>query len=350
MSTTPAHPRPVALLLPGQGSQHERMAHGLYRRVAAFTEPLDEVLELLGAEGERVRRDWLAERPAVPLDDAARAQPLLFAVDYALSRMLTAWGVVPTALVGHSVGESVAAVLAGVIALPDAVGLLAERVALFAEAPPGGMLAVAAGPAQVAGYLTEDVVVGAVNAPQQVLLAGPDPALAEVAQRLRADGVMCMRAKATVGFHSPSLLPVCRLSSAGVAAVPLHAPRVALYSGRAGARLDAAGARQPLFWAMQPAEPVYFWAALDALLTSGRYLLVEAGPGQGLSALARRHPQVAAGHSGVLPLLGSRPRGPAEDPRRVERAVAALNAEGHDVRPAGLPSEITPVSPAGAPG
>ena len=329
-------PRPVVLLLPGQGSQHVRMAHGLYRQVPAFTEAFDEAVELLGPLGAEARDDWLAERPAVPLDDVARAQPLIFAVDYALSRMVISWGVRPAAVLGHSVGEAVGAVLTGVVSLADAARMLAERVELIAGAPPGGMLAVAASRESMAPYLTERVVVGAVNGPQQLLLAGPDPDLEQVTARLLDDGFTCMRARATSGFHSPSLAPICRQSVDSYRGIRLSAPHTPLISGYTAAPLTAETAADPSFWAMQPAEPVLFGPALDALLAGGRYLLLEAGPGQGLSALARRHPEVSSGNSADLALLGSRPRTPEDDRRNVLKAVRALVREGHPVEPVGL--------------
>ncbi|MFG2822906.1 acyltransferase domain-containing protein [Kitasatospora sp. NPDC048365] len=333
MTATPARPRPVALLLPGQGAQHARMAHGLYRTVPAFTDALDEVLDLLGPDGAAVRTDWLAEQPAVPLDDVRRAQPLLFAIDYALARTLHAWGVRPAAILGHSVGEAVGAVLAGVLPLADAVRLLAERIEAIADAPPGGMLAVAATAEAVIPYLTEQVVIGAINGPQQLLLAGPDPDLAVAEAELIASGITCMRARATSGFHSPSLRPACRRTLAGYDGVELRAPRTPLVSGYTAGELSAGSAVDPGFWAMQPAEPVLFGPALDALLARGPHLLVEAGPGQGLSALARRHPEVGGGRSAVVPLLGSRPRTPADDLQNLLRAARAIEAEGHPVSP-----------------
>ncbi|MFJ5927364.1 acyltransferase domain-containing protein [Kitasatospora sp. NPDC092948] len=333
-------PRPVALLLPGQGSQYPNMARGLYGQVPAFTEPFEEVLGLLGPLGEEALADWLAERPAVDIDHVSRAQPLIFAVNYALARMLTAWGLRPAAFVGHSAGEAVAAVLAGVMSLPDAARLLAERVELIADAPPGGMLAVAAAPEQLAPYLTAEVVVGAVNGPQQVLLAGPDPQLEQVAQRLRADGHTCMRAKAVSGFHSPSLADCCRRALPGFAGVRLAPPGIPVHSGRLGGELDPGNACDPVFWAMQPAEPVLFAPALDSLLRRRPYLLVEAGPGQGLTALARRHREVASGRSAVVPLLGTRAREPEADRLNVLRAVRALVEEGHPVLPLGLEQPV----------
>ncbi len=319
---------PVALLLPGQGTQAPGMAFGLYGTEPAFTAAADEVLDLLGAEGGRIRDDWAAEAPAVPLDDVTRAQPLLFTIDYALGRMLMDWGVRPAALLGHSAGEAAAAALAGVFTLPDAVALMAERVELIATAPPGGMLAVAATTEQVAPHLTDEVVVGAVNSTAQLLLAGPDPDLDQVAAALREAGHTCARAKATSGFHSPSLAGVCARQIPSFEAVVRSAPAIPVVSGYTAQPLTAERAADAAFWAMQPAEPVLFGPALDRLLADGPYLLVEAGPGQSLITLARRHPSVARGGSAVTALLDARSRGAERDRAQTLKAATALAGAG----------------------
>jgi [acyl-carrier-protein] S-malonyltransferase len=324
-------PRPVALLLPGQGAQHSGMAVGLYDREPAFTDALDEWFAALGAEGARVRSDWLSEDPRVPIDEATRAHPLLFGIEYAMGRMLQSWGVAIRALLGHSAGEYVAAVHAGVLSLTDAAGLLLERVAAFQTARPGGMLAVVATEEQVAPFLTDEVVVGAVNGPGQLLLAGPDPDLGAVEAALRAAEITCMPSKARRGFHSPSVVEACEATIPALSRVPLSAPRLELFSSHVPGLVDAVRARDPRFWAMIPAAPVLFGPGLDALLDRGDYLLIETGPGQGLAALARRHPRVIAGHSAVLALLGHKPGPPEADRKHLLRAVAGLVAEGYPV-------------------
>jgi [acyl-carrier-protein] S-malonyltransferase len=105
-------PRPVVLLFPGQGSQYPGMATGLYRREPVFTEAMDEVFDLMGPHAAAIRGDWLGHSALVHIDDVRRAQPLLFAVGYALGRMVHGWGVRPVALLGHSAGELVAGPLA----------------------------------------------------------------------------------------------------------------------------------------------------------------------------------------------------------------------------------------------
>ena len=339
--------RPIALLMPGQGAQHDGMAVGLYEREPAFTDAVDEFFVLLGREGAAIRSDWLSARPAVPVDEAIRAQPLLFGIGYAMGRMLQSWGVEPSVLLGHSAGEYVAAALAGVVSLEDAASLLLERVHLFQDAPLGGMLAVVATEEQVAPFLTEQVVIGAVNGPGQLLLAGPEPQLSGVRAALDRAEITCMPAKALRGFHSPSIVEACAASVPAFAGIRLGAPSIRIVSAARPGVLDRATAQDPRFWAMVPAAPVLFGPALDLLLSQGPHLLVETGPGQGLSVLARRHPEVLAKRSAVVSLLGHRPGPPEADRAAVLRAVDRLVAEGHRIS-ASVRERLTDAQPAAA--
>lgn len=322
--------RSIALLLPGQGAQHPGMAAGLYGVEPVFTATMDEIFHCYGALGDELRADWLSDSPSVPVDDLRRSQPLLFAVNVAMGRTVLDWGVRPVALLGHSVGEMSAAVLAGVFDLDDAVALMTERVARIAEAPPGGMLAVGAPAAELRGYLRGGVVVAAVNAPNQTLLAGQERPLERVHRALDAAGYTCLRAKTTSAFHSPAVAPACARTLPAFCAVPMSPPRIRLYSGYTADVLREDQATDPEFWCMQPAEPVLFAQALDRLLADHRLLLMEVGPSQGLTALARRHPDVVAKRSAVVPLLPGLV-GTDTDPAVVGAAAARLRAEGHDL-------------------
>ncbi|WP_210751207.1 acyltransferase domain-containing protein [Nocardiopsis alborubida] len=318
--TERALPSPVALLLPGQGAQHVRMAAGLHGEVPTFTEAVEEVFAAMGREGRALRSDWLSARPRVHIDHATRAQPLLFAVDYGLCRLLLGQGVRPAALLGHSMGEVVAAVVAGVFSLEDACALALDRVERVLRAPAGGMAAVSATPRELEPHLHSGVAVGGVNAPRQTVLAGPETGLDTVLGQLRERGFSLRRIPSLTGFHSPLLDEVLKGSEDLFEGVRTRAPEIPVYSGYTAALLTADQAGDPSFWAGQPAAPVMFWPALERLLADGPFTLVEAGPGQGLSQLARRHPAVRAGHSAVLSMLPARP-GTAEDDLRSVRTT-----------------------------
>lgn len=331
METSGTPPRPIALLFAGQGAQHPGMGRHLYGVEPHFTDAMDEVFALLGPEAPGLRDDWLAGR-ADGLDAAERAQPLLFALGYAMTCLVRGWGVRPAALLGHSVGEAVAAVAAGVVSLPDAVRLLSARTAAAQRTPPGGMLAVAASAGALAGRLPDGVCIGAVNGPAQVLLAGAREPLDEAERRLREQGVPCRRARAEQGFHSPLMEPAVAATLADHERTPLHPPSVRLYAASTGSPLGAAEAVDPRFWARQLAEPVLFGPALDRLLADGDFLLVDAGPGQSLLSLARRHPAVSSGRSTVVSVLPPAHATPDEARAALSAAARRIRSEGHALR------------------
>ncbi|GAA3564058.1 hypothetical protein GCM10022222_54830 [Amycolatopsis ultiminotia] len=319
--------KPVAFLLPGQGSQYPQMAAGLYRSEPVFTDAVDEIVALLGKDGELVRADWLTEapaRPSVPIDHVTRSQVLLFIVDYALSRQIMSWGIEPTILLGHSAGELVAAALSGIFELPDAVALLWDRVQRLADAPPGGMLAVAAKPGQVEPYLRDGVVIGIVNSPSQLVLAGPQAPLEEIAAALTAAGRTCRAVPATAAFHSPGLAPLAGEAVPLIDKLGPRPPRIPVHSGYTTRRLTAEEVADPRLWAAHPVEPVLFWPALETLLAEQDYRLVEAGPGQRLATVARRHPAVARGGSEVFAAAPARPSGPEADRAALRSLAEAL--------------------------
>ena len=303
----------VALLFPGQGAQHPRMAAGLYGRLDVFTDAMDEAFRQLGPEGARLRAEWLAPEPSPLYDDVTVAQPLLYAVGLALGRLVLSWGAEPVALLGHSVGELVAATLAGVLAAEDGFRLMRQRVHQFAGTPAGGMLAVAAPLAEVGDVLGDGVYLAAVNAHRQLLLAGRREDLDRAARVLLERGLVCRDARARQAFHSPVVDDAVTASLPDWQATPLHPPRLPVYSAYTQGPLTGRTACDPVFWARQAAEPVQFAPTLDRLLSDHACLLVEAGPGNSLSMLARRHRAVVRGASRVLPLLPDRPRGDDAD-------------------------------------
>ncbi|MFD7108144.1 acyltransferase domain-containing protein [Streptomyces celluloflavus] len=300
----------LALLLPGQGAQYPGMGTGLYRAEPEFAAVVDEVFDAMGRAGADLRADWLAAEPGLPMDHVTRSQPLLFALDYALGRLLLAQGLRPAVLLGHSIGEVAAATLAGVFDLGTAARMVQERVTLLSSAPVGGMAAVAAPREEIAPLLVPGVDIGAVNAPRQTILAGRDEPLRATVAALRAAGFTCAPVASLTPFHSAVLEPVVEPIRRRLGALPLTPPAVPVVSGYTAAPLTDEQAVDPAYWARHPVDPVLFWPALEDLMRRGDHLLVECGPGQSLVTLARRHPAVRSGRSRVLALLGPAGAGP----------------------------------------
>jgi phthiocerol/phenolphthiocerol synthesis type-I polyketide synthase E len=303
--TAPPGDAPVAFLLSGQGSQYTGMAGDLYRRQPLFRRELDRCAEILrpvladlvGDPLEPLlapRRSGDDEAPD-PLTDTALAQPLLVAVEHSLARLWRAWGVVPEALLGHSVGEWTAACLAGVIDLEAALPLVAERGRLVSELPTGSMIAVPLPEAELAkrieGVGDPDLALAGVNAPGLCAAAGPDGAIDALAAALQADGVAVRRLHTSHAFHSPMLDPAVEPFHQRVAACTLRPPRIPFFSNVTGTWITDEQATDPGYWARQLRSPVRFADAAAELLAEPRRALLEVGPGDALAKLVRRQPE-----------------------------------------------------------
>lgn len=307
------------------------MGAGLHGHDRVFTAVMDEFLDLLGADGAQLRALWLGGEPKGGIHDGINAQPLLLGVGYAVVRSLEHRGLRPSVLLGHSVGELCAATLAGVWDLSAAARILAARSRSLAEAPRGGMLAVAAAPGTVeplvpAECVRAGVAVGAVNGPAQTVLAGPETELARTRDVLAAKGMTAREVRSAQPFHSPSMAASARVFQEAIAAERLSAPDVPIVSSLTAEPVTDRQARDPGFWASQMTRPVLFWPALRMLDGEGPHTYVEAGPGKGLAAAARRLPTVVAGRSGVVSTLPTE-RGDAV--ATWEAALETLAASGH---------------------
>ncbi|MEV0124002.1 acyltransferase domain-containing protein [Streptomyces sp. NPDC050703] len=300
------------LLFSGVGDQYPGLGADLYRCVPAFRRELDRCLRPLAAEHGLDLRPVLFPREAGTADGAtprpdlaallerrerpqeihrtAVAQPLLFAVQYALAKTLAELGAEPTALAGYSVGEYVAACVAGVFSLPDALRLVAGRARLVETLPQGAMLAVTAGADEVAPHLAAGVFLAALNGPGQTVLSGTADAVEESARALTAHGVACRRLVTTHAFHSPLTGALAEPLEALLATMPAAAPRLPVLSNTTGTWLRADEATDPTYWARHLSRPIRFADQLAEVWRLPDPLLLELGPGQALSRLALTHP------------------------------------------------------------
>ncbi|MGI4739587.1 MAG: amino acid adenylation domain-containing protein [Janthinobacterium lividum] len=306
-------PGTVAFLFPGQGSQYVGMAQELHANEVAFRAAVDECAELLTSFLDLDIRELLysaatpdaAAQAAAYLQNTRYAQPALFVTEYALARLWQSWGVQPTALCGHSIGELVAACLAGVFTLPDALRLVAARGRLVSELPAGQMLAVRASAARVAELLPPTLDVAAVNGPKAVVVAGAAADIAAFAGLLATHTIPSRTLATSHAFHSRQLAPVVGAFQELVAQVSLAAPQLPIVSTLTGTWLTAAQATDPAYWATQLREPVQFAAALATLLAEPQPLLLEVGPGNTLTALAKLAGGAAVAALASLPAAGS---------------------------------------------
>lgn len=340
VSADDVRPRPVGFMFPGQGTQRPGMAQGLYRAFGGFRRRVDELCEAAAEQiGTDLRKVLFPES-----GDAAAAmarlqrteygQPALFVVEYSLARLLMDLGVQPTSFIGHSLGEYVAACLAGVFSAEDAVRLVATRGKLVQRVPGGIMLAVALGEEALAGYLAPGVDIAAVNGVNQCVVSGPAEAMERVAANLSAGGVRTRRLVTPHAFHSALLDPILDEFAAHVAAIPRHTPTVPYVSNLTGALADPDQVLQPSYWVSQLRRTVRFGPGVETLLSEPDRVLVEVGPGRVLSSLVRRHPARTPAHQ-VVTTLGE-PKDEASDVETLLTAVGNLWLTGVPVSWAGL--------------
>ncbi|MCX4237658.1 type I polyketide synthase [Streptomyces ortus] len=325
-------PRPVTFLLPGQGAQYPAMGRGWYEQLPVYRRTLDECAELLEPIlGFDLRdalhpdsRDRQDER--YDLRRTRLTQPALFAVEYALARQYLAWGISPTALIGHSIGEYVAATLAGVFHLPDALRVVAERGRLIDALPEGVMAAVMAGPEKLTPYLGDGVDLAAVNEPTVCTVAGGHDAMRAFTAKLTADGITHRKVATSHAFHSAMMQPAVEPLTRLLREVELRRPRIPFLSNLTGTWIRDEEATDPAYWGAHLRAPVRFADDVATALTQGDQIFVEVGPGHTLATFTRRHPARETG----LPVITSAARGkdPAADLTALTAALGRLWAVG----------------------
>ena len=310
--------RPLILLLPGVGDHYLGMAYDLYQTLEVFRKEVDRCARLLephlgmdireiiyprslswrqgrtkGIDLKKMlgRKSDETETPeAKRLNQTLCAQPALFTIEYALARLWEVLGVRPNAIVGHSMGEYVAACLAGVLSLEDALRLIATRAKLVHELPQGAMLAVTLPEHDLLPLLGESLSIALINGPTLCVVAGPVEAMAAFERLLNKKGVICRQVQNAHAFHSRMLDPIVVAFEAEVRKVPLNEPRVPFISNVTGTWITSAQATDPAYWARHANHSARFSDALHHLWQLQDSILLEAGPGQTLGVLAMQHP------------------------------------------------------------
>jgi acyl transferase domain-containing protein/acyl carrier protein len=285
--------RPVVFMFSGQGSQYVGMGRGLYETEPAFRDHVDACSEtlapLLGFDLREVldSTPGTLEASQARLSTTAVTQPALFVVEYALARLFMEWGVRPQAMIGHSIGEYVAACLAGVMGLEDALRLVAERGRLM-EVPGGAMLAVPMAERELGARLPAELSIAAVNGPARCAVSGPAPAVEALRLRLAQQGVAAQPIHAASAFHSAMMEPILGPFTEAVNGVALAGPTIPYVSNVTGTWMAAEDAVNPGYWARHVRQAVRFWDGLQEITREGDAVLLEVGPGHILASLARQ--------------------------------------------------------------
>ena len=264
---------------------------------------------------EAARRDEAAQA----LRRTAYTQPALFTIEYALARLWMQWGVEPAAMIGHSIGELVAACVAGVLTLEHALALVAARARAMDAMPPGSMLAVSLSESAAERYADGVVSLAAVNGPSACVLSGPSESVDRVAAELKERGVRVQLLATSHAFHSAMMDPAAEVLVAAARAIPFAVPQLPFVSNVTGAWIQPEAAVDSCYWGRQLRRTVRFADGLQELYRSSDYILLEVGPGRMLANLARQHPDA----DGRQQIFSSMPR-PAEGSSDLESLVSTL--------------------------
>lgn len=347
---------PVAFLFTGQGAQYPGMGQGLYETQSTFRETLDRCSEVLSGLLDLPLLDVMFDtsRRDSPLHQTEYTQVALFALEYSLAVMWRSWGVEPSFVAGHSVGECVAACVAGVIDLEAALKMVAVRGRLMQSLPAAGrMVVVMASEERVAAAVSSrssEVSIAAINGPRNVVISGATVAIDEIVDELTAEGIGTQPLRVSHAFHSPLMQPICKEFESVVDSFSLRTPRIPIVSNLTGLRVemrslpDRRSARRPgsedrrkqrasdlidmrssSYWSSHIRNTVRFADSIDTLRDAGVSIFVEMGPHPALIAMgAKCRPE-----DDCL-WLASLARG-ATDWTHINESVAELFVRGVDI-------------------
>ena len=285
---------PVVFLFPGGGTQYPGMGRGLLETFPTYREVLDRCLEsaraLVGFDPRAALfpADSSSSEAAHRLECPRVSLTTLFATELALAHQLMALGIRPAAMIGHSMGEYVAACLAGVFTVEQGMALVAKRGELFETLPPGAMLSVPLAEADLLPWLDADLSLGAINAPALCMVSGPDDAIGRLNERLAARGIECRRIPIRVAAHSAMLDPILGDFERFCRTISFQPPTIPFVSNLTGTWIESTQATDPRYWVNHLRQTVRFAAGMAELLSAPDRLFLEVGPGGTLTGLARQ--------------------------------------------------------------
>lgn len=286
----------ITFMFPGQGSQYPNMGKGLYQLDPVFREQVDICCEILKQHIDLDLRSLIYPEGTADIKQAEETlsqtrytQPAVFVIEYATAKMLCSWGIEPDAMIGHSIGEYVAAVLAEVMTLEDALMLVSARGRMIQALPGGTMLGIPLSENEIAPFLNNALSLAAVNAPEQCVVSGSYEEINLLKDKLGQMGVECRELHTSHAFHSGMMEPVIEPFKQLFTAIELHAPKKPFISCVTGTWITESQAVDPAYWAQHLRGTVLFSYGITEILKDASQILIETGPGQTLSKLARQN-------------------------------------------------------------
>jgi acyl transferase domain-containing protein/acyl carrier protein len=284
----------IIFLFPGQGAQYVNMGHDLYISEPYFRQQVDHCSEILKLHLGLDLRDILYPSPENTkhaeelIHQTWITQPALFTIEYSLAKLWISWGIQPQAMVGHSIGEYIAACLSGVFTLEDGLALVASRGKLMQGLPGGGMLSVPLTETEVLPLLSNDLSLAVINAPKMCVVAGPHAAVERLEAALTLRGVACRKLLTSHAFHSIMMEPILAEFTEVAKSVSLKEPKIPYLSNVTGGWITAEQATDPAYWSSHIRSTVRYAQNIEVFFKDAPILL-EVGPGQTLISLARQN-------------------------------------------------------------
>ncbi|WP_052360694.1 type I polyketide synthase [Oceanobacillus manasiensis] len=289
--TTSASKPNVYFLFPGQGSQYLGMARQLYESESRFKEELEACLQLVEKDGNTELRTLLLDLKdgdEEKLKGTDIAQIALFVVEYAMSRLLMSWGIRPSGMIGHSIGEYTAASLSGVLSLEEAIRLVMERAKLMKSMPRGSMLSVNASESILTPLLSKGIYLSAVNSPEQCTVSGTEEAINAYKDKLAENQLSFTKVHTNHAFHSPLMAEAKKSFEQVCSSVPFGTPRIPYIANLTGEWMTEEDAVSPSYYGNHLQECVKFEEGLEKILSDDKAILIEVGPGHTLSTFVRQ--------------------------------------------------------------
>ena len=324
----------VVFMFTGQGSQYVNMGLDLYRTESEFRLNIDRCSDILQQYLNRDIRGIIypqngdikdAERE---LKETVITQPALFIIEYALSKLWISWGIHPQALIGHSIGEYVAAVLAGVFTLEDALSIVVKRSQLMQDLPRGAMLAVPISNESIIPLLNDNISIAATNAPSYCVVSGENEAINLFKNKLAKQGINSRELHTSHAFHSKMMEPILNEFTKAVSKVNLNSPEIPFISNVSGSWITSEQATDPNYWSKHIRNTVRFSEGIEELLKEKNRILLELGPGQTLGTLVRMNSNLTDDHT-VLSSL-SHPKEQVSDIAFIFQTIGKLWLAGID--------------------
>jgi phthiocerol/phenolphthiocerol synthesis type-I polyketide synthase E len=303
--------RPVVFMFSGQGAQYVNMGKELYQQEKVFKDNMDKcagiLTPLLGIDPLKViypglhtpalsghpSQEEIEEQSAGQLRQTWLTQPVLFMLEYSLTRLWMDWGIVPKGMIGHSIGEFTASCISGCMGLEDALTLVTTRGCLMHQQEKGAMLSVGIDDSSIKEMLTGEISLAAVNSPKRGVVSGKTEDIEKLEKQLSEKNIFFRRLHTSHAFHSPMMEPIMNEFAEVVGKINLSPPKIPFISCVTGTWIREEEACNPNYWALQLRQPVRFSDGILEILKDPARILLEVGPGNSLCLLAKEHKIIA---------------------------------------------------------